>query len=174
MEDADRRRGGTGDARPLLGARVLRPFAPHQGRHDGRSDGPAPEDRKDPRRDAPAFRAGDRPGDLSRRLLQDQGPPSQTDLRRSHRSFRRESAGHDRRSPHAQGRGTEDREPRRHGRVRKAGHLRRYARPPDLEPLGVRQDQDTRGDREGPSRKSSPPPLDHVQRSARHVRPESL
>ena len=54
------------------------------------------------------------------------------------------------------------------------GHLRRYARAPHFQPLGLRQDEGPPGHRDGAAQEAAARPVDHLQPHARGLGPALL
>ena len=135
-------RGRSAPSGPLPHPRVMHSLPAYAGCHDSSGRAPALCQGLDPLRPGRAPRKPDREADLSRRLLPHEGARAAED--RPHPSGRARRAGprDARRAAGSAGRGPEDREPRRDGRLRAARHLRRHPCPSDHQPLGPRADEE--------------------------------
>src|SRR2546425_2332280 len=169
---ARRRRGAR--SRSVPRADRLHPVASHPG-HDHRSRVRSPVRGGGGAGDhAGAGAAAYRTAHLSGRLLPHEGARHSRHLPGSACALRRPRARHDRRAPHAQRGGTQDGEPGRDDGLRQAGDLCGHPRAPHLQSAGLREDPQSRGDRDGAPGQAPAPLLDRLQRPPRLIRPERL
>src|SRR5436309_500390 len=130
-------------SRPVPRPDRLHPVAAHPGHDDRAGLRPAVRRGRDAGRHAEAAASPHRALDLSRRLLSDEGARHPRDLPRPARAIRGPRARHHRRAPHPQRRGAKDGQPGRDHGLWQARHLRGHARAPDLEPPGLREDEES-------------------------------
>ncbi len=135
----------------------------HQGSDDDRREPASVRLGVHPFHDETAVPPPHRSGHLPGRLLSHQSQTHSGDLPAPVRTVWRLRPGLDRGTPDPSRRGTEDGQPRGHGGVREAGDLRGHPCAPHQQSVGVRQDEDPRGNRAGLAPEAAAPVLDHVQ-----------
>ena len=161
-------------SRPLPRAHRVLAQSAHEGCGDGRGVGPPLSLGRDASRHAAALASPDRANDLPCRILSDQSAPHPSDLPRALAAIRRPRPGRSRRVVDAPRRRTQDSKPGPGGGISSRRHLRGYARAPDLESLGLRDDPHAGPDRGGAPRDAPSTVLARVQRALSQFRSDRL